>query len=69
MGIEEKDMNPTLTVKEAAVVMKVSTRTVLRWIKKGILPARKAGRAWRLPPSALDEWLSNSKAEQDQAQA
>lgn len=69
MGIEEKDINPTLTVKEAAVVMKVSTRTVLRWIKKGILPARKAGRGWRLPPSALDEWLSNSKTEQDQAQA
>ncbi len=66
MGIEDKDMAPTLTVKEASILLKVSTKTVLRWISQGRLPARKAGRAWRLPPSALDEWLTDSKAETKQ---
>lgn len=69
MGIEDKDLAPALTVKEAAVLLKVCTKTVLRWINQGILPAQKAGRAWRLPPSALDKWLTNSSTKQKQGQA
>ena len=66
MGIEEQDLAPALTVKEAATLLKVSERTVLRWIKQGQLPARKAGHVWRLPPRALDAWLTTGQADTKQ---
>jgi excisionase family DNA binding protein len=42
-----------LTVKEAAALFRVSTKTMLRWIKAGTLPATKLGRDWRIARSDL----------------
>ena len=45
-----------LTTKEVAAMLKVSTRTVLEMVKRG-LPAQKVGRAWRFNPEAIKAWL------------
>lgn len=42
-----------LSVKETAGLFRVSTKTVLRWIKAGSLPATRLGRDWRIARSDL----------------
>lgn len=36
-----------LTTKEAAVLLRVSTKTILGLASRGTLPGRMVGRAWR----------------------
>jgi excisionase family DNA binding protein len=50
-----------LTTAEVAAWLKVSVFTVRRWIKQGDLPARKVGRAWRIPREALETRLLNDQ--------
>lgn len=47
-----------LTPKEVAKILRVSPRTVQRWVKAGKLRAVRAGRLWRIPKEALVEFLS-----------
>jgi len=35
----------------------VSIETIRRWVAKRGLPAHRAGRAWQLKLSEVDEWL------------
>ena len=42
-----------LSVKEVAALFRISTKTVLRWIDAGTLPATKLGRDWRIARSDL----------------
>jgi excisionase family DNA binding protein len=42
-----------LTADEAAALLKVSTKTVLKLARDGDLPAQKVGRAWRFSRSEL----------------
>lgn len=42
-----------VTIAEAALRLKVSTRSVQRWIRSGELPAVKLGGAVRVPLSAV----------------
>ncbi len=67
MGNEARDLTPALTTKEAAELLNVNPKTVLRLIQRGQLPARKVGRVWRLSPRALEAWLAEgqAKAKQD----
>jgi len=44
-----------LTVRQVALRLQVHENTVLRWLQKGILKARRYGRLWRIPASELDE--------------
>ncbi len=37
-----------LSVAEVATLLRVSTKTVRRWIKNGTLPATRFGRDWRI---------------------
>ena len=53
------------TPKEVAVLLKVSERTVRRWIKKGRLRAQRFGRQLRIPTEALDK-LGQVVASDDQ---
>ena len=66
MGNEAQELAPALTVKETAALLKVSTKTVLNMIQRGQLPARKAGRAWRLSPRAVEAWLAEGQAQAKQ---
>jgi excisionase family DNA binding protein len=48
-------MNERLyTVDEIAAILELHPRTVRRFIKEGKLTARKIGKQWRIPRSALD---------------
>jgi excisionase family DNA binding protein len=42
-----------LTIDEVAVTLRVSERTVRRWVARGALPARKVGGTVRIPRVAL----------------
>ena len=44
------------TPKEVAVLLKVSERTVRRWIEEGKLKAQRFGRQLRIPAEALDKF-------------
>jgi len=50
-----------LTPKEVSDFLRVSTQTVLRWIKEGKLPAYKVGRVWRISKVDLDKWLNQQR--------
>lgn len=42
-----ESVTEVLTAEEAAALLKVSPKTVLRLARDGELPAQKVGRAWR----------------------
>lgn len=42
-----------LSVADVASLLRVSTKSVRRWIKAGILPATKLGRDWRIARTDL----------------
>jgi excisionase family DNA binding protein len=42
-----------LTAEEAATLLKVSSKTVLKLARDGELPAQKVGRAWRFSRAEL----------------
>lgn len=50
-----------LTTEEAAVLLRVSRKTVLGLASQGILPGRKVGRAWRFLRSDLVEFVRGER--------
>ena len=46
-----------LTIKEAAVILRMSQRTVQRLIQRKELPSFKVGGQWRLRESEVAKWL------------
>lgn len=42
-----------MTVKEAAVYLRVSRVTAWRWCQQGVIPAFRIGRSWRIRRDAL----------------
>jgi excisionase family DNA binding protein len=51
--------SPLLTARAVAEVLGVSTETILRWVRRGELPAiRLPSGALRFPLATLDEWLA-----------
>ncbi len=53
-----------LTPKEVAEILRVSPRTVQRWVKEGKLRAVRVGRLWRIPSTALTELLAKNTTEE-----
>lgn len=51
-------MDKLFTLKEAAVITKVSVQTLRAHIHKGTLAYQKAGRQYRVSEQALKDWLS-----------
>ncbi|PZF83145.1 helix-turn-helix domain-containing protein [Jiangella anatolica] len=49
-----------LTVAEVATAMRVSKMTVYRLVHAGTLPAVQVGRSFRIPESAVHEYLRDS---------
>ena len=49
-------MEKLLTLKETAKILRVSERTILRYLKSGKLKASKVGQ-WRIKQSELDIFL------------
>jgi len=56
-----------ITPTQAAERLQVSTRTLLRLIKRGEIPALRVGRSWRIDPAALQP-SSSTTATQEEVQ-
>lgn len=54
---------PWVTIEMAAKHLAVSQDTVRRWVEQRGLPARRAGRFWRLKLSELGEWVHGGGCE------
>ncbi|MEH3075289.1 MAG: helix-turn-helix domain-containing protein [Quadrisphaera sp.] len=52
-----------LTVAEVATMMRVSKMTVYRLVHSGEMPAVRVGRSFRVPETAVDQYLSHSFVE------
>jgi len=46
-----------LTIKDASEVLRVSTKTVRRWIDTGDLIAHRIGRQWRISRGDLETFI------------
>lgn len=51
--MSQKAVKAYLTIEEAADILRVSERTVRRWITRGVLTSRKIARTVRIPASAV----------------
>lgn len=49
-----------LTIAEVASMMRVSKMTVYRLVHGGDLPAARVGRSFRVPRTAVDDYLRNA---------
>ena len=50
-----------LTLGDAATILQVSKRTILRMIQKKAVPALKVGGQWRLRESQLKRWAEEKE--------
>ncbi len=61
----EKRANPPLDAQEAASVLKMNSRTLVRWARCGYVPAHPLGegkrRIWRFFESELLEWVETQQ--------
>ncbi|MDU5353579.1 MAG: helix-turn-helix domain-containing protein [Eggerthella sp.] len=57
LGLQEYP--PVLTVRQAADILQVSSKTICELCRIGALAGRKVGRLWRIPRPALAEFLNN----------
>lgn len=62
-------MQPLLTPKQVAEQLNTAESNVLRWIRLGMLPATKVGRAWRVEPEDLRKFLDANKNIQREEQS
>jgi excisionase family DNA binding protein len=60
--------NEFLTIDELAGMLKISTRTIRRILKRGDLPAIRIGRQLRFNREAVNEWLKTQSIEQLEGQ-
>ena len=51
-------MEKLLTAGEISEALRVSVRTVYNLLEAGTLRGVRVGRAWRVPESALEEFIS-----------
>ena len=47
-----------LHVSEAAAILSCSSQTVYQLIHTDVLPAFKTGKAWKIPASAIEEYIN-----------
>lgn len=57
LDISESD-ETWLTVDLVAKILGKSDRTILRWIEKGTLPAKKVGKEYKIRPESIDRLIS-----------
>jgi|GEM_PF-1739094 len=68
---EEKSANAPaigdrlLTIREAAEVLRLSTRTVREYVKRGEIRGKIIGKRWRFRRADLDAFYENAPSEWD----
>ena len=55
----DNNMDKLLTLKETAKILRVSERTIMRYLKSGKLKASKVGQ-WRIKESDLEKFLKQN---------
>ena len=60
------DVHELLTVAEVAILLRVSRRTVTRWLSAGVLPSTKVGGRRLIARSALQDMLSQDQPAGDE---
>jgi excisionase family DNA binding protein len=59
--IEMNNAEKWVNLEEVAEHLSLSKDTVRAWIKKGKLPAYKAGKQYKFKISEVDEWVREGK--------
>jgi len=47
----------TYTVDEVAVMLDLSRGNAYRFVREGVIPAKRVGRRWMVPRKTFHEWL------------
>jgi len=50
--------NEIMTIEEVAEYLRVSTRTVYDWAKRGEIPCGKMGTSWRFKRNEIENWIT-----------
>lgn len=53
----------TLTVEEVSKILGIPYSSVCSLMRRGIIPAKKLGRHWRVAKSVFDRWLNSEPEE------
>ena len=64
MSNADHSLEPLIDSGEAAKLLQICPRTVLRMARLGKIPAFRIGRLWRFRKSTLDEWAVEKLASQ-----
>ena len=64
MDINSDDLQ-LMNLADAALILQVSKRTLLRMIQQKEVPALKVGGQWRIRGSILREWIRSKEIEVD----
>ena len=59
--LSESGSRLSYTTAEVAQMHGVSTKTVYRWIKRGLLPASKATRKLLIPARAVESFMEETR--------
>jgi excisionase family DNA binding protein len=57
--IDRQSSAHVLTPPQAAELLQISTKTLIKMAAAGKLPCFRAGRLWRFPAARLVEWLNS----------
>ena len=50
-----------MTTKETAKYLKMHEISILKYAKKGTIPAKRIGRVWRFEKEAIDRWIAGEE--------
>jgi excisionase family DNA binding protein len=53
----------TYTVDEVAVLLDLSRGNAYRYVREGVIPAKRVGRRWMVPRKTFHAWLESCEAE------
>jgi excisionase family DNA binding protein len=56
-----------LTPPQAAAMLQVSVKTLIKMAVAGQIPCFRAGRLWRFPAAGLEKWLESFEQSYSQA--
>ncbi len=54
-------MNTAMTIKDIALMLKVTEKTIYRLVQHGDLPGFKVGGTWRFLRDDIEVWISDQK--------
>ncbi len=64
--VVDEPLKPVLTLEEVAECLRVPVAAGLELARKGRLPGRKIGEAWRFSRAAIEAWLSRATPEPEE---